>query len=40
MIFVFLCLIYFTSYMTIHRSTHVAASGIISFFFMTEYKDF
>ena len=36
LVFVFLCLTYFTSYM-ISRSIHVAARGIVSFFFMAEY---
>ena len=35
MIFVFLCLTYFTQY-TISRSIHVAADGIIAFFLMIE----
>ena len=35
MIFVFLCLAYFI--MTFFRPIHVAANGIISFFFMAEY---
>ena len=35
MIFVFLCLTYFT-YLIIFRPIQVAASGIISFFFMAE----
>ena len=36
MVFVFLCLTFFTQYI-ISRSIHVAAYGIISFFFMAEY---
>ena len=34
MIFFFLCLTYFTQYMTVSRFIHVAENGIISFFLM------
>ena len=35
-IFVFLCLTYFTQYDKISRSIHVAANGILLFFFMAK----
>ena len=36
MVFLLLCLTYFTQFMTLSRSIHVAANDIISFFLMAE----